>query len=357
MADWGYNRDGKKDKMQVVVGLLTGPDGFPVAVRVFEGNTNDTKTVAEQIKILTEKFKVKTVTLVGDRGMLRGPQIESLPAGFNYISAISKPEIAKMLAEGTLQYDLFDEQVAEVEIDKVRYILRRNPVRADQIEKTREQKWHSICKLAKERTEYLSLHPKAIPEKALEKVQDKICKLKADKWLKATLNGRVISIEKDDKAEKESSLLDGCYVIKSDLKKNVADAQTLHDRYCDLEKVERNFRTMKTAHMEMRPIFVRKKTRTKAHAFIVMLGLILQRELEKYWCDLDITVEEGLRELATIPMEDIVINETVIQNIPLPTKLGQQLLKNAKMTLPTALPKKSPRVHTKKKLQKHRKKN
>ena len=83
-------------------------------------------------------------------------------------------------------------------------------------------------------------------------------------------------------------MLDGCYVIKSNVPEGNAGAQTLHDRYCDLENVERAFRTMKTAHLEIRPVFVRKQESTRGHAFVVMLALLLQRELERCWAGLDI---------------------------------------------------------------------
>ena len=356
LATWGYNRDKKKGKKQIVVGLLAGPDGLPVAVRVFEGNTTDTKTVAEQVRILASSFGVKNVTLVGDRGMLKGPQIESLPEDFRYITAITKPQIQKMLSEGTLQYELFTDHVCEVEDDSVRYILRRNPIRAEQIAMSRESKRDSIVIAAEERTKYLTEHPRAKVSKALEKVTAKIKKLKADKWLTATEKDRVISIETDEDALSQAALLDGCYVVKSDVPKDDADAQTLHDRYCDLEMVERSFRTMKTSHLEMRPVFVTKIVSTQGHVFVVMLALLLQRELERCWVDMDITVEEGIGELASIHMQEIKLGGAIIQNIPNPTKLGKQLLDRAAVTLPTVLPKTTANVHTKKKLLSERKK-
>jgi len=161
LGSWGYNRDGKKGKKQIVVGLLTGPDGLPVAVRVFQGNTADTKTVSEQVRTLAKNFGVKEVTLVGDRGMLKGPQIDSLPDGFRYITAITKPQIRKMLSEGVLQYELFDSKVCEVEFGGIRYILRRNPLRAELMAATRQSKLASIQRLAEERSLYLATHPKA----------------------------------------------------------------------------------------------------------------------------------------------------------------------------------------------------
>lgn len=355
LATWGYNRDKKKGKKQIVIGLLAGPDGLPVAVRVFEGNTTDTKTVAEQVRILASSFGVKNVTLVGDRGMLKGPQIESLPEDFRYISAITKPQIQKMLSEGTLQYELFTDHVCEVEDDGVRYILRRNPIRAEQIAMSRESKRDSIVIAAEERTKYLTEHPGAKVSKALEKVTAKIKKLKADKWLTATEKDRVISIETDEDALSQAALLDGCYVVKSDVPKEDADAQTLHDRYCDLEMVERSFRTMKTSHLEMRPVFVTKTVSTQGHVFVVMLALLMQRELERCWVDMDITVKEGIGELASIHMQEIKLGGATIQNIPNPTKLGKQLLDRAAVTLPTVLPKFTANVHTKKKLPSERK--
>ncbi len=355
LADWGYDRDKKSGKKQIVVGLLAGPDGLPVAVRVFKGNTNDTKTVGTQVKILAESFGVKEVTLVGDRGMIKGPQIEQFPDDFRYITAITKPQIQKMLREGVLQYDLFDDKICEVVIADIRYILRRNPTRAEQIQSTRDSKVLSLRKMAEAQTRYLAEHPKSAVSTAIGKVCAKIERLKAQQWLSATSEGRAIKVETDKAGLSETALLDGCYVIKSDVLKHDADAQTLHDRYCDLEMVERSFRTMKTTHLEMRPVYVHKEESTRGHVFVVMLALLLQRELEKSWMDLDITVEEGIDELASIRMQDVHLANASIQNIPTPAKIGGQLLSKAGVILPAVLPSIRPNVHTKKKLQNERK--
>ncbi len=355
LADWGYNRDKKKGKMQIVVGLLAGPDGLPVAVRVFKGNTSDTETVSDQVRILAKTFGVKEVTLVGDRGMLKGPQIDKLPDDFRYITAITKPQIRKMLENKVIQYDLFTEHICEISQNDVLYVLRRNPIRAEQIAANRQSKIVSLNKFAQNRNEYLSLHSKASIDIALKNVQTKITKLKADKWLNAFIEKNTLTIKTNQSALDQVALLDGCYVIKSDVPEINADTQTLHDRYCDLENVERTFRTMKTVHLEMRPVFVRKTESTKGHAFVVMLALLLQRELEKCWTELDITVEEGIDELAAIHTEKIHIGKTKIQAIPEPNKIGKQLLEKAKVNLPSVLPSRKVNVHTKKKLSSERK--
>jgi len=355
LANWGYNRDKKKGKKQIVVGLLTGPDGLPVAVRVFEGNTVDTKTVTEQVRILARNFGVRDVTLVGDRGMLKGPQIAALPDDFRYVTAISKPQIRKKLCDKIFQYELFTKEVSEVEEDGVRYVLRCNPIRKEEIAKNRESKLDSIKEFANERTKYLGDHPRASAAKALEKVNAKIKKLATAKWLYAKEEHRIITIKKDEDALSKESLLDGCYVIKSDVPKENADAQKLHDRYCDLEMVERAFRTMKTSHLELRPVFVKKKISTQGHVFVVMLALLLQRELEKAITNMDLTVQEAIGELEAIRMEEVKLGDATIQNIPIPTETAKEVLKNASITLPNVLPKIIANVHTKKKIQDERK--
>ena len=215
---------------------------------------------------------------------------------------------------------------------------------------SRQAKHAAVVNLSMECNQYLSEHPKASVDAALKKVRAKIKKLKCDKWLFATAGERAIVVDRDEYELDQVALLDGCYVIKSDVSKGNAEAQTLHDRYCDLEKVERAFRTMKSAHLEMRPVYVRKEESTKGHAFVVMLALLIQRELESCWAELDMTVEEGIGELGSIHMEELHIGSTAIQTIPTPNLIEKELLEKAGIDLPSALPSRKANVHTKKKL-------
>src|SRR4030067_2788106 len=162
LAAFGYNRDGKKGKMQIVIGLLTGPEGTPVAVRVFAGNTADTGTGVGQIRILASSFGVEQITLVGDRGMLKQTQIGQLQAKqVHYITEITKPQIRTLLREGVFQIGLFEEKLCEVACEKVRYILRRNPERAQEVALSREAKLAKVKELVTAKNQYLSEHPRA----------------------------------------------------------------------------------------------------------------------------------------------------------------------------------------------------
>ena len=127
LAQYGYNRDKKQGKTQIVIGLLTDDAGKPISVEVFDGNTQDPQTVASQIEKLQKRFSVKQVTLVGDRGMLKSSQISVLnTVGFNYITAITKPQIKTLIKEGVIQLSLFDDKIMEVMDNGTRYVLRRN---------------------------------------------------------------------------------------------------------------------------------------------------------------------------------------------------------------------------------------
>ena len=350
LAEYGYNRDKKKGKKQIVIGLLTDGEGMPVAVRVFKGNTSDTKTVSEQIRILKEEFGAEHITLVGDRGMLKGPQIKELPDDFWYITAISKPQIRKLMEKGAIQLELFDETVTEVEYEGVRYILRRNPSVQEKIRRKREDKYDKLKEFVKEKNKYLREHERAKVEVALREVNERIERAEADRWLKAKIEGREIVLVQDEEALQELQKLDGCYVIKSNVKKESAEAQTIHDRYLDLKKIENDFRIIKQTHLQVRPLFVRKESHTKGHVLVVMLALLIQRALEQYWKSLDIGVKEGLNELSSISMMTVKLRDTVVNKVPEPSKLGQQLLEAADVVIPEYLPIFESNIYTKKKL-------
>jgi hypothetical protein len=150
--------------------------------------------------------------------------------------------------------------------------------------------------------------------------------------------------------------LDGCYVIKTDLPPAVASSETAHARYKGLAEVEYAFRTMKTTLLEMRGIFVRKATRTRAHVFVIMLAYLLAYQLRRLWHEVELTVEEGIAELASICAIELTLsNQTTCQVIPEPRPLGKLLLEKADITLPDAIPHKGITVVTRKKLVPQRK--
>lgn len=354
---FGYNRDGKRGKLQMVVGLLTDGEGVPISVEVFEGNTQDPATVCSQIHKMADCFGVREVTMVGDRGMLKKAQIEALnDRSFHYLTAITKPQIRVLLREDLLQLGLFDEDVCEVWENAVRYILRRNPVRAEEIAEVRDNKYQMLCDRVHRANTYLETHPRARVEVAVRKVKECAEQLRMGEWVQMTTQGRRILVELDQAALDQVSELDGCYVLKSDVPRSAASAEQLHSRYKDLSLVEQAFRTMKTTHLEVRPVYVRTAVHTRAHVFIVMLAYCLRRELEAAWHDMDLTVEDGLLCLSSLCAEEVVIGDAGgYLSVPTPRETVATLFAACGVEPPISLPRTKAKVATKRKLPSRRK--
>jgi len=281
LGQYGYNRDGKRGKQQIVIGLLTAEDGEPLAVRVFEGNTADPTTVASQITILKEQFGIAEVVMVGDRGMIKAKGKAALSAqGFRYITALTDAQIRTFLKEGVLQTDLFDAHLCEVEHNDKRLIVRRNETVRVREERRREDKLAQLQAKVAERNAFVKDSRHASAAAGLAALQGWAKRHKLAVFVTLTLNERVIVCTVDQEAKAQDALLDGCYLLETDVPQGLMDAKTVDARYRDLQKVERNFRTVKTTFLEIRPIFLRKAERTKAHVFVAMLALKITRRFE-----------------------------------------------------------------------------
>ena len=357
LAEYGYNRDKKRGKKQIVLGLLTDDDGYPVSMEAFRGNTLDPKTFASQISKLASEFGCENVTMVGDRGMIKTEQIADLSGqNFFYISAITKPQINTLLNQGIIQMELFTEKICEIDHDGTRYILRKNPVRAAEITGNRNGKVKAITDLVKKKNEYLEQHAKAEVPAALNEIHARIGKLKVSGFLNATASGRLISLKTDEESLAEESMLDGCYVMRSNVPADV-NKETIHQRYKDLIQVEDAFRTMKTGYLELRPLYLRKESRTRGHAFIVMLSYMIEKYISEKWNDINATVEEGIRELSSISCMTIGVGAVKYSQIPKPRDLGARLLDALGVRMPDAIQCTGIEVATRKKLELKRKKH
>ena len=214
LGAFGKCRDKKKGKMQIVIGLLTDDVGWPISIDVFQGNTQDPQTVGHQIKALAKRFDVHQVIFVGDRGMIKRGQIDALhDEQFQYITAITKPQIEKLIREQVLSLSLFDETLCEVTLDEdddpkkpLRYILRRNPVRAREMEAVRDSKLAALQALVEKKNRYLREHPRAQVEVAQRESEDKAKKLKIDGWTSIETQARELSLKTDvdKRAQKRS---------------------------------------------------------------------------------------------------------------------------------------------------------
>ena len=359
LAAFGYNRDRKSGKRQVVVGLLCNGQGQPLSIEVFEGNTQDPKTLLSQVKKVAGRFGGGEVTFVGDRGMIKGHQIETLgEEGFHYITAVTKPTIERLLAEGTLQMGLFDNDLAEIEDAGIRYVLRRNPQRQKEMSEARRDRQARFQTVLDKGNAYLADHPRAMVSVTLRKIEDLSKRLGLASWLEIKVAERVLSAHENPEVLEHKTRLDGCYVLKTDLPTQCASKELIHSRYKDLAQVEWAFRTAKTTHLEMRPIYVRLASRTRGHALVVMLAYRLVQELRQCWNSLDMTVEEGITLLSQLCLIHIAVTgQPSVVQLPKPAKDVEQLLDLAGVRLPSTIPPPKGKVSTKKHLKTERKSN
>ena len=345
LANYGYNRDGKRGKMQIVIGLLTDGEGEPLSVRVFSGNTADPSTVPEQIRSLQEQFQVEELIFVGDRGMVKSKAKQELEKhGLYYITALTDPQIRHLLGQGVLQLDLFSEQVCEVEDQGIRYVLRKNEDTEAREKHRLEDKLARLEKLIEARNTEVEHHPRCKPEAGLSKLQPWAQKHKLNRLVTLEMEGSRLRMERNEEAIQQFLQLAGCYVVTTNVTPTSLDTQQVHDSYTALENVEQDFRTIKTGLLEVRPIFLRKQERTRGHVFCCMLALKLTREIEKRlriaFATTDtnhdaITLPDAMAALGRLCLLHYTVDEkTTLTKLPQPDSRQQQILNALHVHLP-----------------------
>jgi Transposase DDE domain len=296
----GYSRDGKKGTIQIEYGLLTDPDGRPVAVRVFEGNTADPAAFCEITGAVKNTFGLERMVMVGDRGMITSARIRALrelDGTYAWITALRAPAIRKLMADdGPLQLSLFDEQdLAEItsgDFPGERLIACRNPALAGERARKREDLLAATEKLlapviARVAAGRLS-GAAAIGEKAGEVLN----KHKMAKHFDVAITDHSLTARRDQASIHAEARLDGIYVIRTPVPETELDAAGTVTAYKNLKYVERDFRHIKADDLDLRPVFHRLDKRVKGHVLICLLAAYLTWHLRQAWAPLTYTDEE-----------------------------------------------------------------
>src|SRR6266446_9277736 len=207
LAAFGYHRDGQKGKRQMVIGLLGDEDGHAVSLEVCPGHTPDPQTFAAQITKVKARLGVHAITFVGDRGMIKGQHIDALAQqGLHDITAITKPQMEKLLRTGTCQLELFEQELAEVLADEgVRYVLRRHPVRAQEVRDNRQAKLATLQALVAKHNHYLKEHPRADAQGAVQKLVARAKTLRLSDWVELTLEERSMTLTINASVQQEEA--------------------------------------------------------------------------------------------------------------------------------------------------------
>jgi Transposase DDE domain len=284
LARRGYNRDGKRDKLQIVFGLLCASDGCPVAVEVFEGNVADPVTLSGPVERLKQRFHLARVVVVGDRGMITETRIEMLlkPAGLDWITALRAPTIRSLLDHGAFQLSLFDErdlaEVTSAEFPDERLVVCRNPLLAAERARKRQDL------LAATETELAKVTKAVMRQRQPLRGADRIGlavgavlnRYKMAKHFSLTMSEDHFAFARNLEAIEAESRLDGLYVIRTNLAADDLAASEVVRSYKDLSRAERAFRSLKTVDLEIRPIHHRLPDRVRGHVLLCMLAYYVE---------------------------------------------------------------------------------
>jgi len=278
LVDYGRGKNGKRGYKQVAIGLIADKHGCPVAVEVFRGNTSDQTTVEEQAQRLSREYGVKEIVFAGDRGMLTPKRIDEVNAeGFKTLTALTHPQIMALLEQRVIEMDLFDERhIAEIlDPDRpgVRYMLCMNRETRMRERATRQSLMDAtdaaIKRIAK-------VKRKRRAQDVAAQIGKTLGKYKVGKFYQWHVSdeGRVQWHVDAERVEREKAL-DGCYVIRSDVARDMMNPTECVQGYKSLQQVEKAFRNLKTVALEIRPVFHKTDERIRAHVFVCMLAYYL----------------------------------------------------------------------------------
>jgi hypothetical protein len=306
LAARGYSRDGKKGRLQIEYGLLTDPDGRPVAVRVLPGSTSDPAAFTGIVDVVRDKFGLAQMVMVGDRGMITSARIGALnqqddgtarPDRYGWITALRAPAIKKLMAEdGPLQLSLFDQQdLAEItspDYPGERLVACRNPVLAADRARKREDLLAATEKLLAPIIARVRAGRLAGAGPIGVEVGKVISKYKTGKHFDLAITDAGLTVQRDQARIDAEATLDGFYVLRTPVPASQLDGPAVVAAYKNLRYVERDFRHIKSDDLDLRPVFHRLEDRVRAHVLICMLACYLTWHLRRAWAPLTFTDQD-----------------------------------------------------------------
>ena len=349
LARLGYNRDKKKGKLQIVIGLITNEEGFPLKIEVFEGNTPDATTVVEQLQYIKNEYQAENIIFVGDRGMRIRYNLEQMneeeKAGIGYITAMNIEEIRCLIKQEVLQLNMFSKDLAEIEDKEAgeRYVLCNNP----KLEKEHAYKRDSLRNKFEEELNLIQLSyqnrqnkNKTNKEKLAQghknkrlvtefnekqidgykyRIRKSLEKYYMQSFYQIEVNKDAFTIEFLFEEYVQAKALDGKYVIITNIEKERMPREEVRKQYKNLQHVEHAFRDLKTARLEVRPIFHINEDTTRGHVLVAMFAYAIIMEIEKIvfpWLKLNnkskneqLSFRDIEEELKMIKLNILKINE------------------------------------------------
>ncbi len=317
LAAYGYSRDKKKGKLQIVFGILCDQRGCPIAVEVFEGNRLDRQTLAQQIEKVRDRFGIEQVVWVGDRGTITNANIlDNLKAreGLEWITALTKSQIRKLAEVDSIQLGLFDEKnVVELEsadYPEERLIACRNPLVAEKNGKVREDLLQATEKELEKIVKATSREKRALKgaDKIGVRVGKVLNKFKVGKLFEIEITEESFSYRRKEEAIAVEKALDGVYIIRTSVAPEKMDSAETVRAYKGLSKVEQAFRCLKTIDLKVRPIYHYLDHRVKGHIFLCLLAYYVEWHMREALAPI-LFGEEDIEEIKSSDKSELLTDQ------------------------------------------------
>jgi len=331
LVDYGYNRDKKRGKKQIVIGLICAKDGCPVAVEVFRGNTNDGSTVQAKMAEIKQKFGVSDFIFVGDRGMLTRKNIDDC-GDIPTITALTHAAMKRLCEQNDVQLSLFDENIVNEIIlpdePGVRYALRRNPARREKDRQTRI----GIIEKTEERLKEIAVPKRKTDEKTLAARAARVfAKYKSEKYFVWEIADMKVTYSRSTDRIVSEEKYDGLYVIRGEVSPEIMTIQEVVATYKSLINVEQAFRNLKTVQLEIRPVYHHKDDRIKSHVFLCMLAYYVLWHMNKALDSLyqkysEYTHDYIIEVMKSLQKSKLSVGGTISDIIAEPGELQNQVL-------------------------------
>jgi transposase len=292
LAKLGYSRDGKRGTPQVIYGLLCDEPGRPIAVEVFSGQLHDDATLPAQISKLKDRFKLESVVVVCDRGMVTKANMQTLKdtEGVEWITALKAPQIKKLARTGVLQLSLFDEQnLAEITTEDYpgeRLIVCRNPLVAAERTRKRQELLEATEQGLQQIAGRVQKGTLTGSSEIGLAVGPAVKRYKMRKHFDLQITDHSFTFTRKTEQIQAEAALDGIYILRTSLTANEISTGDVVRSYKNLEQAERAFKTFKGPELQIRPIHHHLETRVRAHVFLCMLAYYLTRHLKQAWAPL-----------------------------------------------------------------------
>jgi transposase len=339
---YGYSRDHRPERRQIVLGLVLSREGLPLAHHVFPGDRPDKKTVSEVVRDLKERFGIRRAVFVGDRGMLSEENLEAiLDADFDYLMSLPlrhSKAARKLLEDLERKWKKGPEAKEQFYLEEqeggLRYAVAFDPQIARESRQSRQERLQKAQGFIESVLHRLGSRGRArplTPQGAFEQIHDYLRDRKLLRYFRLELTAKGLTVTADEEARRFENLTDGKLVVETSC--GELGAEELILRYKELADIEQAFRTLKSS-LKIRPVYHWTPRRIRAHVFLCVLALQVHRFMRTKLARSGLSVERFLERLKTVKAGTLRLQAQQVPYLTALTETHKELYEQLELPFP-----------------------